>query len=118
MSVNLTAAEIADIQSRYSYLVNYDAVDPDSPIDPLKYTDSNGDHLLHISAQRGDLATVEQLLRAGVDVNLTGDMGCTALHYAMQKGNERLADLLLAHGASTSIHNDFGELPITGGGRK
>ena len=114
MSVNLTPAEISDIQGRYRYLVNYQASDPDSPIDPFTYTDSNGDHLLHIAAQRGDLVTVQLLLKAGADVNLTGDMGCTALHYAMQKGNDDVASLLLAYGASASIENDFGQVPMRG----
>lgn len=112
MPVKLTEAEIADIQSRYDYLVNYETDDPDSPIDPLTYIDSNGDHLLHIAAQRGDFVTINKLLMAGVDVNLTGDMGCTALHYSIQKGKDDVINLLLTHGASTSIQNDFGQLPV------
>lgn len=112
MSMKLTAAEIAEIQGRYSYLVNYETDDPDSPIDPLTYTDSNGDHLFHIAAQRGDLETVEKLLTAGIDINMTGDMGCTALHYSIQKGKDDVANFLLTHGASTNIQNDFGQFPV------
>ena len=111
MSMNLSEAEISELQKKYHYLVNYESDDPDSPIDPLTYVDSNGDSLFHIAAQLGDFRTVEMLLDAGFDVNQTGDMGCTALHYAKMKKQEGVVNLLLAHGASTSIRNDFGQLP-------
>lgn len=108
MPVNLNEAEIDELQKKYHYLVNYESDDPDSPIDPLTYVDSNGDALLHIAAQLGDLRTIEVLLKAGIDVNQIGDMGSTALHYAK---TEDVANLLLAHGASKNIRNEFGQLP-------
>lgn len=111
MPMNLTADEIAEIQERYDYLVNYESDDPNSPIKPLTYVDSNGDHLLHIAAQCGDRRTIELLLRAGVDVNQTGDMSCTALHYARLKEKDDVANVLIAHGASVTIENDFGKVP-------
>ena len=111
MPRRLTAGELAELRERYSYLVNYQTEDPDSPIDPLTYADSNGDHLLHIAAQRGDLRTVELLLDAGVNIDQKGDMGCTALHYARLKRHEAVAELLLARGASSGLRNDFGRLP-------
>ncbi len=110
-SMKPTATQIAEIQKRYHYLVNYEAADPNNPIDPFTYTDSNGDHLLQIAVQRGDLPTVELLVSAGVDVNQTGDMGCTALHYAKLKGHDAIASFLLTHGASVTIRNGFGLLP-------
>ncbi len=111
MSMNLTKAEIDELLQKYSYLVNYESDDPSTPIDPLTYVDSNGDYLLHIAAQRGDLRTVELLIMAGLDVNQIGDMGCTALHYAKMNKHDDIADFLLNHGASGSIRNDFGQLP-------
>jgi ankyrin repeat protein len=106
--MNLSAAEIEELQKTYSHLVNYESEDPEAPIEPFTYVDSNGDSLFHIAAQQGDLRTIELLLRAGVDVNQLGDMGCTALHYAKTKD---VASLLLAHGASREIRNEFGKLP-------
>jgi len=106
--MKLTEAEIEELQTKYSYLTNYESEDPEAPIDPLTYVDSNGDALLHIAAQREDKRTVELLLKAGVDVNLLGDMGNTALHYAQ---TEELARLLLEHGASADIYNEFGKQP-------
>lgn len=111
MAPSLTSAELAEIQHGYRHLINYSADDPTSPIDPLTYVDSNGDHLLHIAASAGDLRTVELLLRAGIDADQLGDMGCTALHYANLKGHKEVVNTLLAHGASAGIRNEFGGLP-------
>jgi ankyrin repeat protein len=108
MSKKLTDAEILELQVRYRHLINYEADDPNEFIDPLTYVDSNKDSFLHIAAQLGDLRSVDLLLRAGVDVNRIGDMGCTALHCAKTK---EVADLLQAHGASIAIRNEFGKLP-------
>jgi len=108
MSMKITEAEIGELQKKYHYLVNYESDDPESSIDPLTYVDSNGDTLLHIAAQLGDLRTIELLVNAGIDVNKTGDMGSTALHYAKDKD---VSSFLLAHGASNSIRNEFGKLP-------
>src|SRR5690242_2610644 len=106
--MTLTEAEVQELQAKYSYLTNYEAEEPDAPIDPLSYVDSNGDALLHLAAQRGDVRTVELLLRAGIDVNQIGDMGNTALHYAQ---TEEMARLLLRHGASADVCNEFGKRP-------
>jgi ankyrin repeat protein len=87
------------------------AIDIDDPINPLAYLNSNGDSLLHVAAQRGDARTVELLLRAGIDVNQRGDMGCTALHYAHMFHQEDVIRLLRSNGAATNIVNEFGRAP-------
>src|SRR5258705_3051744 len=109
MSLNLTQAEVRELQEKYRYLTNYESDDPASPIDPSSYVDSNGDTLLHIAANSGDLRTVELLLKAGADVNQTGDMGNTALHYARMNHLDDVARVLLAHGALANVENDFGQ---------
>lgn len=38
----MNAEEIAEVQARYSHLVNYVDQDPCVPIDPMSYIDSNG----------------------------------------------------------------------------
>ncbi len=110
--MKLTESELKELQAKYSYLTNYEAEEPDAPIDPLAYVDSNGDALLHIAAQQGDLRTVELLLKADIDPNLAGDMGNTALHYAR---TEEMARLLVAHGASTEVLNEFNKPPTLKG---
>jgi ankyrin repeat protein len=111
MSRPLTPAEISELQRRYGYLVNYQADDPDAPIDPVTYRDSDNDSLLHIAARNGDRCAVELLLEAGVDANLLGDMGSTPLHYAKEKQHSEVAKLLIEHGAREDIRNEFGKTP-------
>jgi ankyrin repeat protein len=107
--MKLSDAEISEIRKKYSHYGNYESEDPDAPIDPLSYVDSNGDSLLHIASRLGDIQTVELLLKGGMDVNLIGDMGNTPLHYAK---NAEVATLLMAHGASRDIYNEFGKQPL------
>ena len=105
------AEAVARIQQKYDYLINYSSDDPNAPIDPLGYVDSNGDNLVHIAAQLGDVDTISFLVDAGMDVNIQGDLGSTALHSAYDSGHRGAAEFLLAHGASATIENDFGKLP-------
>lgn len=111
LSLNFTESEVAELQKRYYYLINYSSEDPSTPIDPLTYVDSSGDHLLHIAARAGDLRSVELLIRAGENIDQRGDMGCTALHYAIAEKQVDVVDFLLAHGADSRARNDFGQLP-------
>lgn len=111
VGATVNAEEIVEIQARYSHLVNYVDQDPSAPIDPMSYVDSNGDHLLHIAASLGDMRTIALLLDGGQKVDEVGDMGSTALHYAYARGHEGAVELLLSHGANTSIRDGFGRLP-------
>lgn len=112
MSINLTKSEIEEIQRKYGYLVNYESNDPSEPIDPLTYTDSGGDHLLHIAAFRGDLHTVEVLVKIGIDVNMRGELGCTPLHYARMGQHKDVIEFLIKRGAQPSLKNELGVMGI------
>ncbi|HEV2186270.1 MAG TPA: ankyrin repeat domain-containing protein [Stellaceae bacterium] len=111
MTRKLDGAEIEEIRQRYNHLWNWRSDGPDAPIDPLTFVDPTGDSLLHIAAWRGDRRTVELLIGAGIDINKIGDMGCTALHYAIMNGHADLANFLLQQGASQDIRKHFGGLP-------
>lgn len=111
MNTRLSESEMDELKRAFEDLLNYESDDPTDKIDPITYREPGGDNCLHIAAHRGDYKSIELLLKAGVDVNDKGDMGCTALHYAKMKGDEKVIQLLLSHGASTTIKNEFGELP-------
>ena len=72
----MNARDIAEIQARHGYLVNYADDDPCAPTDPMSYADSNGDDLLHVAANLGDTRTIALILDSGKKV---GEMGSTAL---------------------------------------
>ena len=96
------------LQNAYRDLLNYEGAESTAPIDPMSYRTSDGDHLIHIAALRGDLETVEVLLAAGEDVNAVGDMGNTPAHYAAMGKCRELFDLLLQRGADSNLENEFG----------
>ena len=60
------------------------------------------------AAQRGDLAAVRRLLREGADVNAAQGDGMTALHWAAERGNGELAEVLLYAGARVDAGTRIG----------
>ncbi len=59
-----------------------------------------------------DAATVESLLRTGVDVDAPAGDGATALHWAAYHDALPLAGLLLDAGADADASNDYGVTPL------
>lgn len=59
------------------------------------------------AAQRGDVERVGALLEAGVPVDSRSAYGATPLFFAVDKGNERLATVLLEAGASVDVLDSF-----------
>lgn len=45
---------------------------------------------LHIRASEGDVAGVQQLLKSGIAVDQRDNQGCTALHWAADRGAEQV----------------------------
>ena len=70
------------------------------------------DTLLQLVVQGGSVEDVKLLLKAGANVNLPGDMGFTALHYAMQRDTADIAEVLLEAGADPKLKNEWGEAPM------
>jgi ankyrin repeat protein len=62
------------------------------------------------AARRGDVAEVKRLLAAGADVDARTDN--PPLHSAGYAGQLEVARLLLDHGASLTIVNDYGGTPL------
>ena len=61
------------------------------------------------AAERGDVATVKSLLKDGADVNAAQGDGMTALHWAADRGNAELAELLIYAGANHSAQTRIGQ---------
>jgi ankyrin repeat protein len=55
----------------------------------------------------GQAADVRDLVRRGATIDLPGDRGFTALHYAAAAGHGTVADVLLALGADLDVKNDW-----------
>ncbi len=112
MAMELNEDELKELKEAFNDLIDYESDDPTSPIDPITYVSPEGDNCLHIGALRGNYRAVELLLKAGLDVNQVGDMGCTALHYSNMRGHNNINELLIENGASLDIRNELGKLPL------
>lgn len=64
------------------------------------------------AARRGDVASVQNLLRQEVDVNGWDAGGTAALHWAVHLGDQALVELLLDAGADINAANRYGQGPI------
>ena len=70
------------------------------------------DTMLHIASRNAAIEDVLLLLEHGANINIQGDLGYIALHYACMKGYLDVVKLLLKYNASKTIKNEFDELPI------
>ncbi|XP_060099880.1 oxysterol-binding protein-related protein 1 isoform X2 [Heteronotia binoei] len=64
---------------------------------------------LHLACYFGHTSVVEDLLKAGAEVNVLNDMGDTPLHRAAFTGRKEVAMLLLEYDADTSTVNGNGQ---------
>ena len=60
------------------------------------------------AAQRGDLDAVRRLLQGGADVNTAQGDGMTALHWAAERGDEALGEVLIYAGARVDAGTRIG----------
>ena len=61
------------------------------------------------AAMRGDVDAVRELLREGADVNAAQGDGMSALHWAAERGDAELTDMLLYAGATIDVVTRIGE---------
>lgn len=64
------------------------------------------------AAQSGDVATINELVAAGVDVNAQGEGNTTPLIWAMTAHSYRGVEALLAHGANPNQRYEHGYTPL------
>jgi len=109
--MKLTDDEIKELYQHFKHVINYESDNPSDPIDPLTYEAPDEDNCLHIASRRGNYRAAELLLKSGIDINKKGDMGDTALHWAYRMKHHDIVKLLLKHGASNEILNEFRSKP-------
>jgi len=63
--------------------------------------DNDGQTPLHVASHEGNLTVIQQLLKFDIDVNSHDSQGRTPFQLAMEGGHNRVAKLLLDHGAET-----------------
>ena len=64
--------------------------------------------------EKSHVEIVELLLANGADVQTTGPMGMTALHWAASHGYAERTDQLLQHSAQIEATDEFGRTPLLG----
>jgi ankyrin repeat protein len=68
-----------------------------------------GDDEVTEAGERNDpLEVMKILIEQGADVNAVNNAGMTAMHYAVQRGSDRLVEFLAAQGARFDIRNKQG----------
>ncbi|XP_061095917.1 oxysterol-binding protein-related protein 1 isoform X1 [Conger conger] len=66
---------------------------------------------LHLACYFGHRDVVEELLKAGADVNLPNNVGDTPLHKAAFTGRKEVVMLLLQYGACATVINGTAQIP-------
>ena len=73
-------------------------------------SDQEGEFMM--AATHGKIDELKGLLEAGLDVNMTGDDGTTALSLAALANQVEAIELLLARGADVNVTNDKDDTPL------
>jgi len=69
--------------------------------------------MMHVPAERGDVAALETMLTCGFDPNAKDNEGVTPLHRASMAGRTEAVRMLLAHGASVNaLDGMFSATPL------
>ncbi|XP_058807206.1 uncharacterized protein LOC131673320 [Phymastichus coffea] len=64
---------------------------------------------LYEAAKNNDLGHIQELMTKNIDVDVRDNGGWTPLHFAINVGNERMAELLLARGAEVNCITNMGK---------
>ena len=62
--------------------------------------------------RNGDIAAVEDLIASGVNIEISGSDGRTALHIASKNGRLEIVKLLIASGALLDKADNHGRTPL------
>ena len=89
--------------------------DPVSPVDARAELESRGISYTAAafldSAYAGNLAVVKLFVQAGMPVDVTNDVGWTALHFAAYGGSLSVVEYLVGRGLDVNATNNDGQTP-------
>jgi len=93
-------------------LINYMVKLMPTGLEPKpKEKSPEGVRALFYAIEKSNLVYAQKVLQMNFDANLQHDNGYTALAYAAMKGNGRMVELLLKHGASPTVTTRDGDSP-------
>ena len=72
----------------------------------------NGYSPLYLAVLRGNIALVEILISAGVNVNAKDNGGHSPLHFAVDRDNVAIVKLLISAGADVNAKTNGGNSPL------
>lgn len=99
---------IKSIVEKYQDIPDFHGIN----ISSIDTKNAHNDQLLHVASVNNDKESVEELLKAGADINAKGENGFTPLHYAVEQGNYNIVNLLIYFGANKSVKNEFNETAL------
>lgn len=70
------------------------------------------DEEIHKAAYKADINTITEELKKGVDVNLVGASGRTALHRAVGGSHDQVVELLIKNKADVNFGDAVGRTPL------
>lgn len=71
-----------------------------------------GPSTVHELVSKDDEEGVQVLLAAGTPVDIRDDEGCTALHFAADRGHVAIAQALIRAGADVNAQDNDGQAPL------
>ena len=77
-----------------------------------RHVPPDGESALREAAERGDVQTIQALIKAGNDPNAKNCAGNVPLHYAAWRGHTGAVNALLAAGADIDARNNYGATPL------
>lgn len=89
------------------------STDEKQELDEQKKIADDGLYELMVSAAKGDLVRVGELIDYGADVNVVSVNGSTALMYASRNNQIKIAEKLILAGANVNAKNDKKSTPLT-----
>lgn len=101
-----------NIRCKYGYSPLYKAVRAGDSSMARMFISHGGKVDLFVASGMGYVGRARKLLRAGSQIDAQDGLGYTALHWAARAGREKIAEMLLAGGASPNIGNCYRITPL------